>query len=58
MDEYDDAKEAYIKELVDGYSRKEIDEMAKALGLEPEKYATKREIALGIMLATDRRARA
>ena len=53
MDEYDDAKKAYVKELVDGHSRKEIDEMAKALDLDPEKYATKREVALGIMLATD-----
>jgi len=53
MDEYDEAKKAYIKELVNGHSRKEIDEMAKALDLDPEKYATKREIALGIMLATD-----
>jgi len=53
MDEYDDAKKAYVKELVDGHSRKEIDEMAKALDLDPEKYATKREAALGIMLATD-----
>lgn len=53
MTEYDEAKETYIKELVINNSRKKLDEIAKALGLEPKNYASKREIALAIMMTTN-----
>ncbi len=49
--EYNEAKETYIKELASNNSRKKLDEIASALDLDPKKYASKREIALAIMLA-------
>jgi hypothetical protein len=51
--EYNEAKETYIKELVSSNSRIKLDEIAKALGLEPKNYANKREIALAIMMAAN-----
>ena len=44
-----DARSTYIKELIDGRSRKELDEIARALSLNPTDYMNKRELAKGIL---------
>jgi hypothetical protein len=44
-----DERKTYIKELTDRHSKRELDEIARALGLNPSKYPTKKEVANAIL---------
>ena len=44
-----DARKTYIKELTDQHSKRELDEIARALGLNPSKYPNKKEVAHAIL---------
>ena len=47
-------RERYIRELIMGYSRSELDAIAVGLGLNPEDYPNKRAVAEAILEARER----